>query len=181
MFSKEVKKLFNTIEYFPTSRIEREELELKFINTCCRCVAESDIHFLIKKYKYLLNRISRADKIIKSKLKKDKNWFYLDISYNIDMIEEEAAEGVTIFSTVFFKKKKQVNYFSYNESGIYEVERKRNNYYIYQNSEFYIQGRYNSMSVYSVASDEILITLKMKEDFDLNIKNNKKKYSIVYC
>ena len=96
------------------------------------------------------------------------------------MIEEETAEGVTIFSTVFFKKKKQVNYFSYNESGIYEVERKRNNYYIYQNSEFYIQGRYNSMSVYSVASDEILITLKMKEDFDLNLKNNNTKYSIVY-
>jgi hypothetical protein len=73
-----------------------------------------------------------------------------------------------------------VNYFSDNESGIYEVERKRNIYYIYQNSEFYIQGRNNSMSVYSAASDEILLTLKMKEDFDLNLKNNNRKYSIVY-
>jgi hypothetical protein len=30
---------------------------------------------------------------------------YLDISYDIDMIKEEAAEGVTIFSTAFSKKK----------------------------------------------------------------------------
>ena len=179
MFKTRIKKFFNTIEYFPATSIVREEMELKFVNTCCRCIDMKDIHFLFKQYRFILSRMKQVNKVIKKKSKRNIDWLLPDQSYILDLLEKDYSEGISIFTTAFFKKKNKVSTFSYDEPNIYDVIRKKSNYNIFPEDHYYVHGRYNKMSILSIGSNELLLTIKMKNNWDLILKNNS-KYQILY-